>query len=156
MEKDIKKIYLEDLQKFLYGFRECDFDVSVDKVQNENALKLAFIGDTIFDLWTRNYLFLINKNKMKMNDIHKKNSDLVCAKSQANIVESLINDNFLTEEEVSIYKHGRNANSKTRSKNSSIIDYKKATGFECLIGYLYYSKKIDRMIEIFNKAFDYI
>ena len=73
-------------------------------------------------------------------------SSIVKAPSQAKIIRSVLDE--LTEEEMAVYKHGRNAKSATSAKNSSIIDYRVATGFEALTGYLYLSHKLDRALEL--------
>lgn len=146
MEKNLENLFSQ--------IKNIDSEQKLADPQNEQVLKLAFIGDTIFDLFTRDYL--LRKYKNKINEIHKKNTELVCAKSQARIVEKLIDINFLTEDEVSYYKHARNAHSKTKSKNSSIIEYRKATGLEALLGLLFYNDDVDRLIEILDKITEVI
>ena len=78
--------------------------------------------------------------------MHKKSSNLVKAETQANIIKAIMDD--LSEEELGYYKRGRNAKSYTSAKNASISDYRMATGFEALIGYLYLTGQTDRMTEI--------
>ena len=119
-------------------------------IENINVLKLAFLGDTIFDLFTRSYLVEKYGDTIKMNELHKKNSTLVCAKGQARMVEYLINENILDDIEIEFYKHARNAHPHSKSKNSSIVDYRKATGFEALLAYLYLRDK-KRLVKIFDK-----
>lgn len=125
-------------------------------IENINVIKLAFLGDTIFDFFTRSYLIDTYGDKIKMNDMHKKNTSLVCAKSQARMVEYLINENILTEKEAEFYKHARNAHPHSKSKNSSIVDYRKATGFEALLAYIYLSGDKKRLSSIFKKLTEYI
>ena len=146
----------ESIDKLLKELLLLVEDSDIKEPQNEKVLYLAFIGDTIFDLFTRDYLIRHNISKIKMNELHKRNSNLVCAKSQARIVERLINDNYLTEDEVDFYKHARNAHPHSKSKNSSIIDYRKATGIEALLGLLYYKKDIDRLKELLSKIIEYL
>lgn len=119
-------------------------------IENINVLKLAFLGDTIFDFFTRNYLLKKYGDTIKMNELHKKNSALVCAKGQARMVEYLINENNLDDKEIEFYKHARNAHPHSKSKNSSIVDYRKATGFEALLAYLYLRDK-KRLMKVFDK-----
>ena len=137
----------ETLKKLLLEIKNIDSDNKLTEVQNENVLYLAYIGDTIFDLFTRDYLLHKYISKEKISELHTKNSNLVCAKSQARIVELLIDNNILTDDEKDFYRHARNAHSHSKSKNSSIIDYRKATGFEALIGLLFY-KNEERLIKV--------
>ncbi len=140
----------ESIEKLINEIRSLDDGLDISEPQNENILYLAYIGDTIFDLFTRDFLLKKYISKLKMNELHKANSDLVCAKSQAKIIEKLIDSGVLTDEEISFYKHARNAHPHSKSKNSSIVDYRKATGFEALIGLLYLKKDIGRLKSIFE------
>lgn len=112
-----------------------------------NNLVLAYLGDSVYELHIREYL--INKGIAKVNDLQKASLDYVSAKSQRRILELLIDDNYLSENEIEIVNRGRNASSHS-SKTTDIITYKKATGLECLIGYLYLNNK-DRLSEILNR-----
>ena len=123
----------------------------LEKPENFNTLYLAYIGDTIFDLFTRDYLIKNFIKKYKMEEIHKKNSNLVCAKSQARIVETLIDNNILSDKEKEFYTHARNVHSNSKSKNSSIVDYRKATGFEAILGLLFYTD-IKRLMTILENV----
>lgn len=125
-------------------------------IENMNAIKLAFLGDTIFDFFTRNYLITTYGDKIKMEVMHKKNANLVCAKSQARMIEYLINEGALNNEELELYKHARNAHPHSKSKNSSIVDYRKATGFEALLAYIYLNGDKKRLNHIFNMLTEYI
>ena len=109
-----------------------------------NNLVLAYLGDAVYELYVREYL--INSGLAKVNDLQKRGTDFVSAKSQTRILEKLINSNALTDEEMDIVMRGRNAKSHA-SKNTDIITYKKSTGFETLIGYLYLNDK-DRLDEL--------
>ncbi len=112
-------------------------------------LRFAYLGDAVYELYIRKYL--IDKLDIKkVKDLQETAIKYVSAKSQVRILEKLINDNVLTEEEQDIVRQGRNASSHS-SKSTDIITYKKSTGFECLIGYLY---KND--IERCNYLLDYI
>lgn len=108
-------------------------------MNNINSLNLALLGDAVYDLYIREYL--IKKYNMKVNDIQTKLISYVSAKSQALVMEEMINKNILTEEEMAVYLRARNAKVKSKPKNASIIAYKVATGFEALLGYLYLHNK---------------
>lgn len=112
--------------------------------------KLAYIGDAYFELYTRNLLYNKYNHSISMNEMHKINTELVCAKSQSKFVDSLILNNVLDEKEISIYKSGRNLHTNSKSKNSPVRDYRKATGFEAVIGYLYINNKLNRISQILS------
>lgn len=141
MEESLK-LLISDLKNI------CDED-KLENPQNEQVLKLAFVGDTIFDLFTRDYLVRKYSNKIKISEMHEKNTELVCAKNQSMIIDTLVNG-FLSEEEIDFFKHARNAHSHSKSKNSSIVEYRKATGLEALLGLLLY-KDEKRLIEVLNE-----
>lgn len=138
----------ENLKNLILGLKTLDIDEKLNEPQNEQVLKLAYVGDTIFDLFTRDYLNRKFADKIKINELHKKNSELVCAKTQSKLSDYLV-DNVFTEEEISFFKHARNAHSHSKSKNSSIVEYRKATGLEAVLGLLYYQNE-ERLIEILN------
>ena len=139
----------ESLKLLISDLKNVCVDEKLQEPQNEQVLKLAFVGDTIFDLFTRDYLVRKYSSKIKISDMHKKNTELVCAKSQSMIIDTLVND-VLTEEEISFFKHARNAHSHSKSKNSSIVEYRKATGLEALLGLLLY-KDEKRLIEVLDR-----
>ena len=139
----------ESLKLLISDLKNVCVDEKLQEPQNEQVLKLAFVGDTIFDLFTRDYLVRKYSSKIKISEMHKKNTELVCAKSQSMIIDTLVND-VLTEEEISFFKHARNAHSHSKSKNSSIVEYRKATGLEALLGLLLY-KDEKRLIEVLDK-----
>ena len=107
-----------------------------------SPLVLAYLGDTVYESYVREYLIRKNINK-KVNDLHKSAIKYVNAKAQATVIHAI--EEELTEDEERIYKRGRNQKSHTSPKNADIIDYKHATGFEALIGYLYLGKEIERL-----------
>lgn len=139
----------ESLKLLISGLKSINTEDKLENPQNEHVLKLAFVGDTIFDLFTRDYLVRKYSNKIKISEMHKKNTELVCAKNQSMIIDTLVND-FLTEDEIDFFKHARNAHSHSKSKNSSIVEYRKATGLEALLGLLLY-KDENRLIEVLNE-----
>ena len=118
-----------------------------------SPLVLAYIGDTIYESYIREYLIRKNINK-KVNDLHKSAVKYVKAKAQATIMHEL--ESELTEEELRIYKRGRNQKSHTSPKNADIIDYKHATGFEALVGYLHLGNEKERLEYIISKGINII
>ena len=113
-----------------------------------NIIALAYLGDSIFDLYIREAL--INKGIVKVELLQKASTKYVSAKGQAKILEYLIDNNLLTEEELDIVKRGRNNKRSNHPKNTDIITYKLSIGFEALLGYLYLSNNKDRLNEILN------
>ncbi|MFQ9933543.1 MAG: Mini-ribonuclease 3 [Lachnospiraceae bacterium] len=110
-----------------------------------SPLTLAYIGDGIYEIIVRTIVVTRDGNE-QVNKLHKKSSGLVKAETQAKIIRLIMNN--LTEEEERIYKRGRNAKSFTSAKNASIGDYRTATGFEALVGYLYIKGRTGRLFEI--------
>lgn len=119
-------------------------------IRQYSPLALAYMGDCIFDLCVREYL--LKQANMPVNKLHQKSKALVNATSQSKMYKSLIN--MVSEEEKSILKRGRNANSNTKAKNATIIDYKNATGLEALFGYLYLKGEQQRINELFKICLD--
>lgn len=111
----------------------------------KNPLVLAYLGDTIYEFYIRKYL--INKNICKVKELQQTSLNYVSAKSQRRIYETLNNNNFFTEKEEEIIKWGRNAHG-GKAKHTDIVTYRIATGFECLLGYLYYNNEKNRIEEI--------
>ena len=110
-----------------------------------SPLQLAYVGDAVYELLVRTYILDKNSN---VNQLHKKATKYVKADAQSEIIHYI--EEHLTEDEKHIVKRGRNAKTNTSPKNSSIIDYKYATGFESLFGYLYLKKENERILTLFN------
>ena len=117
-------------------------------IDSMNVITLAYLGDSVYEVYIREYL--ISKGIVYVVDLQKEAIKYVSAKSQAKILDYLVNNNYLSEEEVNIVKRGRNYKRDSHPKNTDIITYKKSTGFEGLVGYLYLSKNINRLDEIMN------
>ncbi len=115
----------------------------INKYLELNPLALAYLGDSVYEVYIRNYL--IDKGITKVNDLTKSAKDYVSAKSQSKILNKLIETNFLTEDELEIVRRGRNSKSHKAPKNTDIITYKYEKVFECLIGYLYLQNNNDRI-----------
>ncbi|MFK5883629.1 MAG: ribonuclease III domain-containing protein [Candidatus Izemoplasma sp.] len=112
-----------------------------------NGTTLAYIGDAIYEVFVRDYF--IKKGLTKVDDLHKSAIKYTSAVGQKAAYDLIASD--LTEFEVSIFKRGRNANTDRKARNTDLATYKKATGFEALIGYLYIEGSKDRLDEIINK-----
>ena len=114
-----------------------------------NNLVLAYLGDAVYELYIREHL--ISKGIVKVNDLQNESLKYVSASSQSNHLKRLMDNNFLTEDEIDIVKRGRNMSSHNK-KNTDIVTYKRSTGLECLIG----SLKVDGNIERINEIMDFI
>ena len=108
---------------------------------------LAYLGDAVLSLMVREYLVSLGYSKSK--DLQEKSVQFVSAKAQAHFVESLLKISYLTEEELEIYKRGRNHKSNTIPKNTDVVVYRKATGLEALFGYWFLRKEEERMHNTF-------
>ncbi|MGF6357976.1 ribonuclease-3 family protein [Paenibacillus sp. 4624] len=107
-------------------------------------IALAYIGDAVYEVAVRQYL--LSKANMRPNHLHRSATKLVSAKAQSRILTSI--EAELTEEEQDVVRQGRNAKSGSVPKNADVLEYRHATAFECLIGYLYSSSQHDRMIQL--------
>ena len=127
-------------------------ELAIDNIDivNYSPLALAYIGDGIYEIAVRTYV--VTKANTQVNKLHKKTSSLVKAHAQAEIIMSLMEE--LTDEEKRISKRGRNAKSVTMAKNASMSDYRTATGFEALMGYLYLNKESKRMLYLIKKGLE--
>ena len=120
-----------------------------EEVRQLNPLVLAFIGDGVYEVFIRSYIIDRNRN-MPVHKLHIKTISYVRAHEQSNFMNQLIE--LLYEEELSIYKRGRNAISGTIPKNADVREYRNATGFEALIGYLYLIDDKERLEELLNRC----
>ena len=111
-----------------------------------NIVTLAYLGDAIYEIYIRESL--IEQGIAKVEELQKSATKYVSAKGQASILTNLLENNLLTEEEIDVVKRGRNYKRSSHPKHTDIITYKLSTGFEALIGYLYLSKKTERLEEI--------
>lgn len=129
--------------------REC-FNVKKQDIRTYSPLTLAYIGDGVFDLIIRTVV--VDKGNTSPNELHRHTSSIVKAHTQALMAEALMEE--LTEEEHDVYRRGRNAKSFTTAKNATVADYRKATGFEALMGYLYLEDRFDRAVYLSRRALD--
>ncbi|MCY6356031.1 Mini-ribonuclease 3 [Clostridium sp. ZS2-4] len=127
-----------------------EFDIlkgkfTINEARGLNPLVLAFIGDAIYEVFIRTYLVDGNRY-MSAHKLHVKAVSFVKAHAQSEIMKKI--EDKLTEEEYSIFKRGRNSKSGTVPKNAQVQEYRIATGFETLIGFLYITEQVDRLNEI--------
>lgn len=134
-------------------FRDCIEDTlqlkEVD-VNQYSPLVLAYIGDCVYDLIIKS--MIINRGNKQVNKLHEETSHLVQASAQSLMMRAM--QEHLTEEEHAVYKRGRNAKSVSPAKNQSITDYRRATGFEALVGYLYLKRRYERLLELIKVGLD--
>ncbi len=124
-------------------------DTSSD-LRSYSPQTLAFIGDTVYELFVRESL-VVEANR-PVGELNRRKVKLVKCEAQAEAAKKLLP--FLTEEEEAVYKRGRNAFTKNTPKNSSVADYHSATGLEALFGYLYLDGRVDRLRELFKMVND--
>ena len=125
------------------GFHE-EFHLEEKDLRTYSPLTLAYIGDGVYELVIRTVL--VKKGNCPVNQLHRKASSLVKAASQSAMMEFI--EPMLTEEEHSVYRRGRNAHSPTMAKHATMADYRRATGFEALMGYLYLKEDFCRIVEL--------
>lgn len=113
-------------------------------IRSYSPLTLAYIGDAVYDLIIRT--IIVERGNRSANNLHKSAIKYVNAKTQANMIAMLKEE--LSEEELAVYKRGKNAKSNTSAKNATLKEYKKATGFEALLGYLYLQDKTERILDL--------
>lgn len=119
------------------------------EVNMMSPLTWAYVGDCVYELYIRTNL--VNKTNLKPHKLHIESIKYVKAKAQAEILQKIYDD--LTDEEKDIVRRGRNSENHHLPKNCDVKDYMYATAFEALIGYLYLTKKEDRLKEILEKVF---
>lgn len=140
---------MEDLMR---NYLEETFNIQNIDIRTYSPLVLAYIGDGIFELVIRTVL--VSRGNSQANKLHKKASAIVKATNQEKMMQHLLDSGELTVEEETVYRRGRNAFSPTRAKNASVMQYRKATGFEALVGYLYMKQETKRMIDLIKCALD--
>lgn len=135
METGVKD-WMADIRQSL-GLSEVD-------IRTYSPLTLAYIGDAVYELVIRS--LLVGQGNAQANKLHKKASALVNAGAQSAAFERM--REALSEEELHVFRRGRNANSATMAKHATMTDYRRATGFEALMGYLYLSGQTDRLLAL--------
>lgn len=133
----------ESISQLDGAFRET-FGLEAVDLKTYSPLTLAYIGDAVYELVIRS--IIVEKGNAPVNKLHKRSSQLVKAKSQAEAAVKLMD--VFTEEELAVYKRGRNTRSHTMAKNADMMDYRMATGFEAVMGYLHLKQDYARIIEL--------
>ncbi|MDD6762599.1 MAG: ribonuclease III domain-containing protein [Clostridiales bacterium] len=131
-----------------------DLGIEFEKKPNEyNSLVLAYIGDTLYDLYVRSRNIAQHPG-MDANKLHRTAIKFVCAHGQSEAVKYI--EEHLTEQELAAYKRGRNTKSYTVPKNADVGEYRRATGFEALLGWLYVGGQTERLEELARMSYDAI
>lgn len=136
------------MEKGIDAYIKEQFHLPPVDIRTYSPLTLAYIGDGIYDLIIRS--IIVGKGNTKASRLHQETSKLVRAQAQSEMIDLLLP--YLSEEETDIYHRGRNAKSPTMAKNATMTDYRKATGFEALMGYLYLKDEFERMVELIKIA----
>ena len=134
---------VESIMELDSKFRE-SFSLKEVDLKTFSPLTLAYIGDAVYELMIRS--IIVEHGNAPVNKLHKRSSRLVNAQTQAEATVKLLN--VFTEEEMAVYKRGRNTRSHTMAKNADMTDYRMATGFESVMGYLHLKHDYDRIIEL--------
>ena len=123
--------------------------LELEKIQGMHPLLLAYIGDAVYELRVREHL--LQGNLVKMDSLHKSAVSFVNAERQSRLYGEI--QDMLTEEEAAVFRHGRNAKSGHQPPHTSVGTYRRATGLESLIGWLYLMGRQERLDEIFATLF---
>lgn len=132
------------------GIIEKFFGIDPQDIRSFSPLTLAFIGDDVYDLVIRT--IVVENGNAPANKLHKRASSIVKAEAQKASMEKILPE--LNEEELAVYKRGRNAKSYTKAKNASVGDYRIATGFEALMGFLYLTGQNERLLTLIKKGLE--
>ncbi|MFB6469146.1 Mini-ribonuclease 3 [Cytobacillus sp. Hz8] len=119
-----------------------------------NSLALAYMGDSVFEIYVREHLLQLGK--VRPNQLHREATRYVSAKAQSSIVHYLLEEGLLSEEEIAIVKRGRNAKSGTVPKNTDVQTYRYSTAFEALLGSLYLLGEEKRLKQLIAIAFEHV
>ena len=136
----------------MFNELEKTFELQEVNVAEYSPLTLAFMGDCVYEFIIRTRI--VYDGNAHVSALSKKSSAFAKAQTQAKIIEGLFDS--LSEEEQAAYKRGRNANTHSKAKNATLGEYRKATGFESLLGYLYIKKDFDRIMEIVKAGIEII
>lgn len=133
----------KSIESFNSEFRAL-FGLNPPDARAYSPLTLAYLGDAVYEIMIRT--IIVERSNAPVHKLHKRSSALVKASAQAGMIKAI--EPVLTPEEEAVYKRGRNAKSYTMAKNATMTDYRMATGFEALMGYLYLKQEYERMTEL--------
>lgn len=136
---------------FLDQIKE-QFQLGEQEINSYSPLVLAYLGDCVYELVIRT--ILVEKRNCPVQKLHKEATWFVKAATQAAMIEVILPE--LNEAEEDVYRRGRNAKSHTVPKNADVGDYRKATGFEALVGYWYLTNQTERTLQMIKKAIDVV
>lgn len=122
------------------------------KIEQLNGVTLAYLGDAVYEVFIHEHL--LDLDITKVNQLQNKATHYVSAKAQAALITLMMDENALSEDEIRIYKNGRNTKKYTKAKNTSVVTYHMSTGFEALFGYLDVSGQKDRVAELAQWCID--
>lgn len=125
-----------------------------EDVMQLNALALAYMGDAVLEQRIREHLLV--SGRVKPNTLHKEATKYVSAKAQSNVVHRMMEESYLTEEELAVFRRGRNAKSGSVPKNTDVRTYKNSSGFEAILGYLFLLEQHVRVNEIIDYAIEIV
>ncbi len=134
----------------LLGKIKKEFECKEVDVRAYSPLTLAYVGDAVYEVVIRTVI--AERANRAANELHKRAVKYVQAGAQAAMITAL--QEILTEDEMAVFKRGRNAKSNTSAKNASITDYRKATGFEALIGFLYLTDQTERVLYLIKEGIE--
>lgn len=144
MQKEVK--IMGDILSEIHG----SFGGEGTDIRTYSPLTFAYLGDAVFEIIIRT--LIVEKGQRAANTLHKNTTKIVCAETQAKLIEAVYEQ--LSAEEQNIYRRGKNAKINSAAKNASLSDYRKATGFEALCGYLFLKDDTERIIQIVRKALE--
>ena len=142
MEKGITFEFYDQIREVL-GLPETDVD-------SYSPLVLAYMGDCVYDLIIKS--MVVSRGNKQVHRMHEETSSYVQASAQSLMMRTI--QQHLTEEEHAVYRRGRNTRSVSAAKNQTITDYRRATGFEALVGYLFLKKRYARLMQLVKIGLD--
>ena len=142
MEKGITFEFYDQIREVL-GLPETDVD-------SYSPLVLAYMGDCVYDLIIKS--MVVSRGNKQVHRLHEETSSYVQASAQSRMMRAM--QPHLTDEEHAIYRRGRNTRSVSAAKNQTITDYRRATGFEALVGYLFLKKRYARLMQLVKIGLD--